>query len=371
MSFRKNFQSFVLIFGLTAALSMSTSLKASATPVEDLTIPGQEALQEIVQEQEETVVMGEDEENESEYSIPANKVAIEYSGKIDATTGEAAIGSAVNMGEDYFILKRDELAFNAKKHQFHLLVGNRGVYCNVPSDAVLSNGKIIQFAPDEGVTIEVQYDGKAVEDTKQTEFTEPGEYILTMFNHADSRERSVRFVILDEKVHDLKEYRLPHGFEYTKILLDGERKSTSYNNYYDFLEEGHYELQWENSMINQTFVTEFILDFTPPNLELPEVRNDGTATGQVSFEDLEEGEYVRWIRNSRDEGRIEDASEVLTEHGHYAVRVYDEAGNYTEYSFEIEGYFDVNAVLAVIFVIVLAASGFFYCRRLRTHMRVG
>ena len=69
MSFRKNFQSFVLIFGLTAARSMSISMKASATPVEDLTIPGQEALQEIVEEQEETVVMGEDEENESEYFL--------------------------------------------------------------------------------------------------------------------------------------------------------------------------------------------------------------------------------------------------------------------------------------------------------------
>ena len=86
---------------------------------------------------------------------------------------------------------------------------------------------------------------------------------------------------------------------------------------------------------------------------------------------MEEGEYVRWIRDSREEGRIEDPSEVLTQKGNYVIRVYDQAGNYTEYTFAIEGYFDVNAVLAILLVIALLGGGFLYCRRLRTHMRVG
>ncbi|MBR5584522.1 MAG: hypothetical protein IKW21_08365, partial [Lachnospiraceae bacterium] len=141
MNLNKFFQKFILISGFLLVFSIAPSLEVSATVVDGYTIPGQDALQEIVEEQEETVVIGgeeeqteysipankvaieytgkidattgeavkgtavnvgEDEENESEYSIPANKVAIEYSGKIDATTGEAAIGSAVNMGEDYF-----------------------------------------------------------------------------------------------------------------------------------------------------------------------------------------------------------------------------------------------------------------------------
>ena len=369
MNLNKFFQKFILISGFLFVFSITPSMEVSATVVDGYTIPGQDALQEIVEEQEETVVIGREEE-QTEYSIPANKVAIEYNGKIDATTGEAVTGKAVNIGEDYFILERSELAYDVRAHQYHILAGDRGVHCNVPSDAVLSSGRSISFTPEEGVSFEVYHNGKPVEDTKQTEFKESGEYILTLRNHAESRERSVRFVILDPQVNDLLEYRLPKGFEYTEILLDGVRKSLSYNNYYDFLEEGHYELRWENSRINQSFVTEFTLDVTAPTLKLPEVRN-GAATGQVSFSDIEKDGYVRWIRDSKEEGRIEDPSEILSKKGDYLIRVYDQAGNYTEYAFTIEGYFDVNAILFILFILALIGGGFFYCRRLRTNMRVG
>ena len=369
MNLKKIFQKIVLISGFLFVIGVTPSLEVSATVMDDYTIPGQDALQEIVEEQEETVVIGGEDE-QSEYSVPANKVAIEYNGKIDATTGESVVGDAVNVGEDYFILKRNELAYNVRKRQYHILAGDRGIYCNVPSDAVLSSGRTIQFTPEEGVSVEVYRNGKMVEDTRQTEFEEAGEYLITMHNHAEARERSVRIVILNEQVNDLKEFRLPQGFEYTEVSLDGVKKSLSYNNYYDFLEEGHYKLQWENSRIHQTFVTEFILDMTAPTLRLPEVRS-GAAAGKVSFTDMEEGAYVRWIRDSKEEGRIEDPSEVLSKKGNYVMRVYDQAGNYTEYAFTLEGYFDVNAVLAILFVVALICGGFFYCRRLRRNMRVG
>ena len=369
MNLKKIFQKIVLISGFLFVIGVTPSLEVSATVMDDYTIPGQDALQEIVEEQEETVVIGGEDE-QPEYSVPANKVAIEYNGKIDATTGESVVGDAVNVGEDYFILKRNELAYNVRKHQYHILAGDRGIYCNVPSDAVLSSGRTIQFTPEEGVSVEVYRNGKMVEDTRQTEFEEAGEYLITMHNHAEARDRSVRIVILNEQVNDLKEFRLPQGFEYTEVSLDGVKKSLSYNNYFDFLEEGHYKLQWENSRIHQTFVTEFILDMTAPTLRLPEVRS-GAAAGKVSFTDMEEGAYVRWIRDSKEEGRIEDPSEVLSKKGNYVMRVYDQAGNYTEYAFTLEGYFDVNAVLAILFVVALICGGFFYCRRLRRNMRVG
>ena len=369
MNLKKIFQKIVLISGFLFVIGVTPSLEVSATVMDDYTIPGQDALQEIVEEQEETVVIGGEEEK-TDFSVPGNKVAIEYTGKIDATTGESVVGDAVNVGEDYFILKRNELAYSVKKHQYHILAGDRGIYCNVPSEAVLSSGRNIQFTPDEGVSVEVYLNGTLVENTSQTEFEEAGEYLITMHNHAEARERSVRIVILNEQVNDLKEFRLPQGFEYTEVSLNGEKKSLSYNNYYDFLEEGYYRLQWENSRINQTFVTEFILDMTAPTLQLPEVRN-GAAAGKVSFSDMEKGAYVRWIRDSKEEGRIEDPSEVLSKKGSYVMRVYDQAGNYTEYTFTLEGYFDVNAVLAILFVIVLICGGIFYCRRLRRNMRVG
>ena len=109
MNLKKIFQKIVLISGFLFVIGATPSLEVSATVMDDYTIPGQDALQEIVEEQEETVVIGGEDE-QPEYSVPANKVAIEYNGKIDATTGESVVGDAVNVGEDYFILKRNELA---------------------------------------------------------------------------------------------------------------------------------------------------------------------------------------------------------------------------------------------------------------------
>lgn len=364
MSLKKIVQNFAFIFGFALVLSIEPPIHVSAT--EEYIIPGQDALQEVYGEQNETVVIGE-ETNVSDSSV---KVSIDYSGKIDAITGEATVGNAVGAGGDYFVLKKNELAYNAKKNQYHVLCGDRGVYCNVPEGAVLSNGESLQFSPDDGISYELYFNGKLVDDDGSTPFQDSGEYVIIMQNHAEAKERTARFVILNESVNDLKKFRLPEGFEYTGVYLNGEKKSLFYNNDYDFLEEGFYRLQWENTKIGQSFTTEFTLDLTPPTLKLPEVFN-GVATGQVSFFDMEEGEYVRWIKDSRREGRIENPTEVLSEVGNYIIRVYDQAGNYTEYTFAIEGYFDMNAVLAILFAIALIGSGFFYCRRLRTHMRVG
>ena len=365
MNLKKIFQRIVLLSGIVFVSCAVFSVEAFA----EQTIPGQSALQEIIENQGETIVIGGDGTTPGS-SVPQTVVDIGYSGKIDATTGEAVVGNIVSSIDNYYVLKKDELAFNADKQQYHILCGDRGVYCNMPSNAVLTNGDSLKFTFDEGVSCEIYLNGDPVEDSSQREFYESGEYLLMMRNHAQSKERNVRFIIADQVTGSIKEYRLPDGFEYTDVRLDGVKKSVEYNNYYDFLEDGFYQLKWENSRINQTFVTEFILDLTPPKLELPEVRN-GAATGQVSFTDMEADEYVRWIRDSKEEGRIEDPSEVLTKKGNYRLRVYDEAGNYTEYTFAIEGYFDVNAVLALLLVLAIIGGGFLYCRRLRTHMRVG
>ena len=114
MNLKNIFQKFVLISGFVFLLGFTASMEVSATVVDNHTIPGQDALQEIVEEQEETVVIGE-EEDKTEFSVPGNKVAIEYTGKIDATTGESVVGDAVNVGEDYFVLKRKYMNICARE----------------------------------------------------------------------------------------------------------------------------------------------------------------------------------------------------------------------------------------------------------------
>ena len=77
----------------------------------------------------------------------------------------------------------------------------------MPSDAVLSHGEKLVFIPDEGIACEFFLDGEKLSDITQTIFQESGNYTITLYNHAEDKERSVNFVILDEVVNDFKGYR--------------------------------------------------------------------------------------------------------------------------------------------------------------------
>lgn len=328
----------------------------------DVEIPGMDQIQEIVKE--------ENAENKPAESKASGKIDFSYSGKIDDRTGKPVTDDGYSSGNNYYILKTGELGYDAEKSRYHLLCGDKRVYCNVPSGAVLSKGYSISIEPESGLTCEMYLDGEALADKSQTTFRESGTYTLVISNEADNHERQVDFIILDDLVGKAFEaYDLPPGFEYTEVTLDGNYKTREYRDYYDFRENGHYKLVWECVQIGQSFTTQFDMDAVPPDLELPQVV-EGSADKAVTFRDLEAGEYVEWS-NQFEEGVITVATETLETPGNYKVTVYDKAGNFTEYQFTIEGYLDINAIMAIAVFIAVIAGIFIYSRRLRKRMRVG
>jgi hypothetical protein len=191
-----------------------------------------------------------------------------------------------------------------------------------------------------------------------------------IYNDAQEKERQVEFRILNNVMGlSFAEYTLPPGFEFTEVTLDGNYKTREYKNYYDFQENGHYKLVWENVQIGQSYTTQFDMDVIPPDLALTQVV-EGSADKAVTFKDLESGEYIVW-HSKTEEGVITAATDTLEKPGEYTLTVYDGAGNSTEYKFNIEGYLDINAIIAILIVIASIAGIFIYSRRLRKRMRVG
>lgn len=350
-----------------AALSMcSFTAAAWADPDDGATpeIPGMDQIQEIVKEEKPA-------KQKESVTTSSSKVDFNYSGKIDDRTGKPVSGDGYSSGKNYHILKSGELAYNSKEGRYHILCGDKKVYCNVPSGAVLSQGYKISVEAEEGVRYTMYLNGEAIEDTSKNIFSESGLYTLMIYNDAQNKERQVEFRILSDVMGAaFKEYSLPPGFTYTEVTLDGNYKTREYKNYYDFLENGFYKLEWENVQIGQAYTTQFTMDVVPPDLKLTQVV-DGSADRAVTFEDLEPGEHVIWVKDYELQGQILAANESLEAPGHYNIYVYDEAGNYTEYEFVIEGYFDINAILAILIVIAIIAGIIIYSRRLRKRMRVG
>ena len=329
----------------------------------NIEIPGIEQLQEIVKT-ENTQTKKKDNKNSSE-------IDFNYSGKIDDRTGKPVSGDGYTDGKSYHILKSGELAYNSEESRYYILCGNRKIYCNVPSGAILSKGYKIRIEAEDGIRYAMYLNGEAVSDPQQNVFGDSGLYTLMIYNDAQNKESRVEFRILSDLMGaDFKEYNLPPGFELTEVTLDGNYKSRDYKNYFDFIESGHYKLVWENVQIGQSYTTQFTMDVIPPDLELPQVV-DGKADKEVTFRDLESGEVIAWARGYEEQGIITSASETLKAPGIYVIRVYDKAGNSTEYNFTIAGYLDINAVLAILVVIAIIAGIFIYSRRLRERMRVG
>jgi hypothetical protein len=328
-------------------------------------IPGMDQVQEIVKEEQ-----AEKKQKGKENKASA-KIDFDYSGKIDDRTGAPVSGDGYTQGKNYHILKSGELAYNSEEARYYIFCGDKKIYCNVPSGAILSPGYKISIEAEEGIRYSMYLNGEPVADTSQKIFGESGLYTLLIYNDAQNKERQVEFRILNDVMGTaFREYSLPPGFEYTEITLNGNYKTREYKNYYDFMENGFYKLVWENVQIGQAYTTQFTMDVVPPDLKLTQVV-DGSASKAVTFGDLEAGEYVVWVKDYELQGQILSADEKLEVPGHYKICVYDKAGNSTEYEFDIEGYFDINAILAIVLVIAVFAGIFIYSRRLRKRMRVG
>ncbi|MBR5229592.1 MAG: hypothetical protein IKW01_01950 [Firmicutes bacterium] len=345
--------------------SFTTSAWADPELNNDVEIPGMEGIQEIVKEEQDENKPSR--ETQTTYA----KIDFDYSGKIDDRTGKPVSGDGYTQGKNYHILKSGELGYNSEEGRYYLMCGDKKVFCNVPSGAVLSLGYKISIEAEEELRYTMYLNGLPIADPQQTVFNESGAYTLMVYNDAQTIEKQFEFRILSDVMGvAFKEYSLPPGFEFTEVTLDGNYKTREYKNYYDFLEAGTYKLVWENVQIGQAYTTQFTMDVIPPDLQLTQVK-EGKADKAVTFRDLEDGEYAVWVRNHEEQGMITSAADTLEVPGNYILTVYDRAGNFTEYNFTIEGYLDINALLAILIVIALVAGIIIYSRRLRKRMRVG
>ena len=174
---------------------------------------------------------------------------------------------------------------------------------------------------------------------------------------------------MNKKVNNVNRIVLPEGFEFVSVKVDGDDTTLTSKNVYECYREGKYEISWECSEVGQSFYTTFILDTTAPTLELPEVV-DGEARKPVTLTDMEEGTYVVY-ETGGERVVITDNTKTIDMPGKYVLLACDEAGNYTRYDFTLHTYLDSGAFSAIFLVVVGIVTLFFYCRRLRHHMRVG
>ena len=136
-----------------------------------------------------------------------------------------------------------------------------------------------------------------------------------------------------------------------KVTVDGEDKRLNYGTL-ELNEDGIYEVGVVVNGVSYNFTV--TVDATAPSLVIDGVENGGTTKNKVVLDNLSETANVRVYCN--DEAIEYELDSELREVGIYRVVVTDEAGNTSEYSFEIEKSIS-GGIIAFIVIAVLAAVG--------------
>lgn len=259
--------------------------------------------------------------------------------------GEYVSGTAVSKSGAYSIIVTDragnktEVKFTIdKKVDFTINVNDKG----------LSNSVTVTAAED--VTLILTKGEEVVEYKLGDAITEVGDYTLTVTDALGNKAK-LSFTIVESLVQKF-EYNFDETPGFEKVLVNGEEKRLNYGTL-ELLEDGTYEV--EVVADGATYSFKVTVDMTAPTLKLEGVEDKGTTKNGVTLSDLSEKATIEVYRN--DEKVEYTFGEMLTETGEYRVVVTDEAGNTTEYTFEIQEGNGWIVIAVIVLVVVLLAGG--------------
>ena len=293
-----------------------------------------------------------------------------YTGPLDGRTGKPITSNVTNKGGGVYIMGKDDYNFDSKTGRYEILCGEMSVGCDVPPESLLSYGEKFNIYVPLGISVTIYYNGELLENQNTTQFSKSGTYTFQIDTpYATDGKRTVNVTILRKKVNNVNRIILPEGFAFTSVKVDGEETTLSSKNVYECYREGRYEISWACTEVGESFYTTFELDTTAPILALPEVV-DGEAKKPVTLTDMSGDTYVVYETDG-ERVVITDNTETIDVPGKYILLACDEAGNYTRYDFTLHTYLNAGAFSAILLVVIGIVALFFYCRRLRHHMRVG
>lgn len=252
-------------------------------------------------------------------------------------------------------------------------IKNRYVYYISSSDSVkitstaadgmyLASNAEVEF-PTNGAGI-IYHDGKEITDNPDNTYSKPGRYEVRV--NVQGEEKSVfSFTIVGKKANSIYSYNIPEGFTLKSVQFnDNDIKvgSSSVN----LTEEGKYKISYQCNRTGIPYTLETEIDRTAPTLLLAAVEN-GVADGPVDISDRGEENSILVYLNDQ---QINYSPE-LTAIGKYRLLLSDEAGNTTEYSFDIIPYLNTNAkiVIGALIIAIIALIVYLYVGKKKLKVR--
>lgn len=289
-----------------------------------------------------------------------------YDYELDPETGEP-MGSGTGNSSYYELADGGRYVYDTARYVYQ--TGSVEFAASVPNKAVVGHGQTVSLWPGNASNVLLYRDGNLVEKPQLQNIAQVGSYVVNVTVSDAVGEFTFGFTIVPELTNQFTDLALPEGFLLDYVLLDTVPQELPYGDFYHFATDGNYEIRYTCAALNKSHILRFTLDTTPPVLTLPGV-TDGEAQGAVTVTVPETGAYIE-INCDGAVSTLRGSSRELRQPGRYQLKVYDHAGNMTQYDFTIQFYLDFSAGIAIALLVAALAGVAIYCHLVRKNARVG
>ena len=219
----------------------------------------------------------------------------------------------------------------------------------------------------EGNTLPTVYKDGSEYTGDLSSISEPGDYVVSVVQSGSPR-RLFGFNIVGATTNAIGTFTVPEGFYITSVTRNGEvipadRYSVS------LAEEGEYSINYECFATDIIYNLTTTIDRTAPELEFSGKKDsEGRYHSAVTFTGFDRDDTITLTRTNGEEGSFSnngDGTATVTDSGNYVLRVYDPAGNMSQYDLIILMYFNVSSIVFFLLVILTigAVAAYIYFKR--------
>ncbi|MBR6221887.1 MAG: hypothetical protein IKQ71_00465 [Lachnospiraceae bacterium] len=284
-------------------------------------------------------------------SVPINL----FTGEPEEST-ESENGSAAVMPDGSY--------YDNATGMFTYKVSDGSISVSVYDGMIVTNEVAVSVS--EGTTAKMFMNGDELESIP-SKISSPGTYVI-MGNGTNGEEQVMSFQMVAKLTGDISQYMLPEGFSVKSVYLDDKQAATDYG-LVEMEEEGTYSITYTCSANSKEYYLNVTIDHTPPAVTFDGLDEKNRARGPVTVNGLTKTDKV-YVTYEGEEGRLNMHNQV-TESGDYRIVVSDDAGNIVDKEFTILVYFNNQAWLFLL-LIVLVIGGIFaalYISRKRLRVR--
>lgn len=282
--------------------------------------------------------------------------------------GRRALDPAEGVATEDQVWVNDRARYDYAGHCFVYAVGSGGAEV---SSSVLDGMAVTEPVTLKGSGLTI-YRNSQDYNWDQKPISEPGEYVV-MVRSGSANTRLLTFSVLGKTSSVLHSYQVPDGMLVTVATLNGE--ALDLDRYAVPMEaEGLYHIEYECLASGITYTLETTVDRTAPELQFSgRIDQRNRVHSALSFSGLKADER---IYATLDGAEIQvpvqsDGTGQLTQSGSYVIRVFDDAGNSSEYAYTILIYLDASGIAFFALLAASAAAVIIYILLKRKRLQVG